>query len=102
MSSRYDQNRLHLTDQIDKVLTNRFIGPLVMLGVIWGLYQFTFTYSEIPVGWLESFFGWLGGIAESTIPDGLVKSLIISGIIDGVGGVLGFVPLIMFMFFGIV
>jgi len=101
VSSRYDQNRLHLTDQIDKVLTNRFIGPLVMLGVIWGLYQFTFTYSEIPVGWLESFFGWLGGIAESTIPDGLVKSLIISGIIDGVGGVLGFVPLIMFMFFGI-
>ncbi|MDX1775863.1 MAG: ferrous iron transport protein B [Desulfobulbales bacterium] len=98
---QYDHNRLHLTDQIDKVLTNRFVGPLIMLGVIWGLYQFTFTYSETPVGWLESLFGWLGGIAEVYIPDGLVKSLVISGIIDGVGGVLGFVPLIMFMFFGI-
>jgi ferrous iron transport protein B len=101
LTVQYDHNRLHLTDQIDKVLTNRFLGPLIMLAVIWGLYQFTFTYSEIPVGWLESFFGWLGGIAEMYIPDGLVKSLIISGIIDGVGGVLGFVPLIMFMFLGI-
>jgi ferrous iron transport protein B len=72
-----------------------------MLAVIWGLYQFTFTYSEIPVGLLESFFGWLSGVADTYIPDGMVKSLIISGIIDGVGGVLGFVPLIMFMFFGI-
>lgn len=98
---RYDQNRLYLSDKIDKVLLNRFAGPIFMLAVIWGLYQFTFTYSEIPVGWLESIFGWMGGIARTYMPDGMVKSLIISGVIDGVGGVLGFVPLIMFMFLGI-
>ena len=101
LSVSFDQNRLHMSDRIDKVLTNRFIGPLVMLAVIWGLYQFTFTYSEIPVGLFEFFFGWLGGVADTYIPDGMIKSLIISGVIDGVGGVLGFVPLIMFMFFGI-
>ncbi|MBW2521481.1 MAG: ferrous iron transport protein B [Deltaproteobacteria bacterium] len=101
LTVKYDQNRLYLSDKIDKVLTNRFVGPLVMLAVIWGLYQFTFTYSEMPVGWFESFFGWLGGVADTYLPDGMVKSLVISGIIDGVGGVLGFVPLIMFMFFGI-
>ncbi len=101
LAVEYDQNRLYLSDKIDNVLTNRFIGPLVMFAVIWGLYQFTFTYSEIPVGWFESFFGWLGGIADTYLPDGMVKSLVISGIIDGVGGLLGFVPLIMFMFFGI-
>jgi ferrous iron transport protein B len=72
-----------------------------MLAVVMGLYQFTFTYSEMPVGWLEVFFGWLGDLASSLLPEGLFKSLIISGVIDGVGGVLGFVPLIMFMFFGI-
>jgi ferrous iron transport protein B len=83
------------------VLTNRFAGPLIMLAVIWGLYQFTFTYSELPVAWLDAFFGWLAGVAEAYIPDGLIKSLLIAGIIDGVGGVLGFVPLIMFMFLGI-
>ena len=54
-----------------------------------------------PVEWLEGVFEWLGGLAQTALPDGLVKSLVISGIIDGVGGVMGFVPLIMFMFFGI-
>jgi len=98
---KYDQNRLYSSDRIDRVLTNRFVGPLIMLAVIAALYQFTFTYSELPVGWLESFFGWLGSTISAILPDGLLKSLIISGIIDGVGGVLGFVPLIMFMFFGI-
>ena len=98
---KYDQNRLYSSDRIDKVLTNRFVGPLIMLAVIAGLYHFTFTYSEVPVGLLEGFFGWLGTTVSVILPDGLLKSLIISGIIDGVGGVLGFVPLIMFMFFGI-
>jgi ferrous iron transport protein B len=83
------------------VLTNRFVGPLIMLAVIAALYHFTFTYSKLPVGWLESFFGWLGSILSVVLPEGMLKSLIVSGIIDGVGGVLGFVPLIMFMFFGI-
>ena len=101
ISYQKNQDRLQLSDQIDKVVTNRFAGPLIMVAVIFGLYQFTFSYSEMPVGWLEGLFGWLGHLADSHLPDGLTKSLIISGIIDGVGGVLGFVPLIMFMFLGI-
>lgn len=96
-----DQDRLFISDRIDMVVTNRFAGPLIMIAVIMALYQFTFSYSELPSGWLENIFGWLGGIAEANLSDGLLKSLIISGIIDGVGGVLGFAPIIMFMFFGI-
>ncbi len=96
-----DRNRLFISDKIDKVVVNRFAGPLIMLAVLFGLYHFTFTYSEVPVGWMEGVFGWMGGLVETHMPEGLLKSLIISGIIDGVGGVLGFVPLIMFMFFGI-
>jgi ferrous iron transport protein B len=98
---KYDPNRLYSSDKIDKVLTNRFLGPIIMLVVLAGLYQVVFTYSKVPVGWLESIFGWIGVGVSAVLPDGLLKSLIVSGIIDGVGGVLGFVPLIMFMFFGI-
>ena len=98
---KYDQNRLYSSDKIDKVLTNRFLGPLIMLAVIAGLFHVVFTYSEIPVGLLESVFGWISHGLFTIMPDGLLRSLIVSGIIDGVGGVLGFVPLIMFMFFGI-
>ena len=101
LSLRHDPDRLYTSDRIDQVVTNRLLGPVIMLAVLFGLYSFTFTYSELPVAWLGSLFGWLGKTADATLPDGLLKSLIISGIIDGVGGVLGFVPLIMFMFFGI-
>ncbi|MGD8845737.1 MAG: ferrous iron transport protein B [Desulfobacteraceae bacterium] len=96
-----DRNRLFISDKIDKVLVNRFAGPLIMLAVLLGLYHVTFTYSEVPVGWMEAIFGWLGGLVETHMAEGLLKSLILSGIIGGVGGVLGFVPLIMLMFFGI-
>ena len=98
---RDNKDRLYTSDKIDKVVTNRFFGPIIMLTVLLMLYQFTFTYSEVPVGWCGSFFEWMGELVSRTLPDGLLKSLVVSGIIDGVGGVLGFVPLIMFMFFGI-
>jgi len=94
-------DRLYTSDKIDKILTNRVLGPLFMFAIIFALYQFTFSWSELPVSWLESFFGRLAELAENTLPDGRMKSMIIAGVIDGVGGVLGFVPLIMFMFFGI-
>ncbi|MBU3954252.1 MAG: ferrous iron transport protein B, partial [Proteobacteria bacterium] len=96
-----DPNRLQQSDRIDQFVTNRFAGPVIMVAILMGLYHFTFTYGAIPMGWFEAFFVWLGSVAEGALPDGLLKSLVISGIIDGVGGVLGFVPLIMFMFLGI-
>ena len=101
IKERHDRNRLFLSDRIDKVLVNRFAGPIIMLLVLMGLYHFVFTYSELPVAWCERAFEWLSDMASASLPDGLLKSLVVSGVIDGVGGVLGFVPLIMFMFFGI-
>lgn len=101
ITRKYDADRLYASDRIDKVLTNRFLGPLIMLAVLFGLYNFTFTYSELPVAWLEGLFGWLREVVGFLLPDGYLKSMLIAGVIDGVGGVLGFVPLIMFMFFGI-
>ena len=95
------EDRLYLTDRIDRVLLNRFFGPIIMMAVMLGLYHFTFTYSEAPVGWFEAIFGWLAGVTDAVMADGPLKSLLISGVIGGVGGVLGFVPLILFMFLGI-
>ncbi|HOO62484.1 MAG TPA: ferrous iron transport protein B [Synergistaceae bacterium] len=96
-----NQSKLYISDKIDLVLTNRFLGPLFMVVILMLLYKVTFTYSEIPVGWFESFFGWMGSTAEKFLPEGPLRSMIVSGVIDGMGGVMGFVPLILFMFFGI-
>jgi len=101
LSFRQSSDRLYISDKIDQVVTHRFLGPLIMVGVVLLLYQFTFNYSRAPVFWLEAGFEWIGDKADLLLPAGPVKSLVVSGIIDGVGGVLGFVPLIMFMFFGI-
>ena len=90
--------RIDISTKLDSVLTNRLLGPLIMFGVLYGMFQVTFTVGEIPMGWLESFFGWLGETAAGVLPDGLLQSLVVSGIIDGVGGVMGFVPLIAIMF----
>ena len=89
------------SDRIDRILTHRIAGPAIMVGVIFGIYQMTFGLSEIPVGWLASFFELVSAGVDTMLPDGNLKSLVISGLIDGVGGVLGFVPLIMLMFLGI-
>jgi len=95
------ESRLNVSDKIDKVLTNRIIGPVIMMTVLYGIYEFTFRASKTPLGWFEVFFEWLKGMISLSIPEGNLHSLIVSGIIDGVGGVLSFVPLIMFMFFAI-
>jgi ferrous iron transport protein B len=101
LSQRFDADRLYASDRIDRIVTHRFLGPIIMAGILFGLYSITFNFSTIPAGWLASLFGLLGESADLLLPDGPVKSMLISGVIDGVGGVLGFVPIIMFMFFGI-
>jgi len=94
----FDEDRISRSDQMDRVLTHTILGPMIMLGIIYFIYKITFTVGEIPMGWLEMLFGWIGDTVYSSLPDGHLRSLLVSGIIDGVGGVLGFVPLIMFMF----
>ncbi len=98
--TRHDDTarRLALSDRVDQVLTHTLGGPLIMLGLLYLIYLVTFGLGEVPMGWVEAFFGWASDTANALLPEGLLKSLIISGIIDGVGGVLGFVPLIFIMF----
>lgn len=94
-------DRLYFSDQLDQVLTNRFFGPLLMLVILYLVYKFTFDYSTVPVLWFEAGFSALGNLMDSLLPQGLIKSLVISGIINGVGSVFSFIPLILFMFFAI-
>ncbi|MDD2966779.1 MAG: ferrous iron transport protein B [Desulfovibrionaceae bacterium] len=97
--TRPTTTRFDLTDKLDKILTQRLLGPIFMLGVLYGLFTLTIEIGAAPQGWVEDFFAWLNGIVSTNLPEGFVRSLLTSGIIDGVGGVLSFAPLIMIMFF---
>lgn len=92
------KHRIAYSDKIDAVLTNRFLGPLIMLAVLYGMYFITIEIGDYPLGWVESFFGWLEDLLGDVMTDGLLKSMLVSGVVAGVGGVLGFVPLILIMF----
>jgi ferrous iron transport protein B len=94
-------DRLYLSDRMDRVVTHRVAGPLIMGLILYALYYFAFTGSDAPVKWLQSGFAALGAVVESTLHPGLLRSLLVRGIIDGVGGILAFVPIIIFIFFGI-
>jgi len=93
--------RRTISDKIDLVLLNRLLGPIILLAVLYAIYHLIFWVSGAPVAWFEAFFKCLGGAVNSIMPEGFLRSLVVSGLIDGVGGVIGFVPLIAFMFFAI-
>lgn len=90
-----------ITDKIDKYATHKILGPIILLIILWSIYQFTFQASSYPTVLLEGVFNFLHDWAMEIFPRGLFQSLVVSGIIDGVGGVLGFTPIIIFMFLAI-
>jgi len=87
------------SDMIDKVLVNRILGLPIFLGLIWLVFKFTFKVSEPLMGWIETGQEYLGGLLGGMLPEGsAVQSLVVDGIIGGVGSVLIFVPIIFLLF----
>lgn len=94
-------DRMELSSRIDNIFTNRFLGYPIFLLFVWLLFQATFSLGAYPMGWIESFVGWLSGTATSILPPSLLTDLIVDGIIGGVGSVIVFLPNIMILFLGI-
>jgi len=90
--------RIEMTTRLDRFLVNRYFGPVLMIAILYAMFQITFSVGEVPMGWLQDGFSWVADTATRLIPPGMLQSLVVSGIIDGVGGVMGFVPLIAIMF----
>lgn len=92
--------RLTLSDRIDKVIVNRWLGIPLFLAIMYGVFQFVFTLSAPFMDWIDQFFGWLGGYASGISPDWLA-SLLADGVIGGLGSVLIFIPPIFLLFIAI-
>jgi len=95
------ESKKTLTEKIDNVLIHPFFGIPIFLFLMWGLFQLTFEIGSIPMDWIDGFFGWLGDTVGATISNDDVRSLIVDGIIAGVGAVVLFVPNIVILFVGI-
>ena len=88
-----------LAYSIDNILTNKWLGFPILIFFLWFMFQMTFTIGAYPQAWLEMFFGWLGKITSAVLPEGILESLLVDGVIAGVGSVCSFLPNILILFF---
>lgn len=89
------------SDNIDKILTNRWLGIPIFLCIMWVMFYLVINVAEYPKGWLESAFKLLTDYIGANLEDGLLKSLLNDGIIGGVGAVISFIPHIVLLFVSI-
>ena len=96
--------RHDISDRLDAVLIHRYLGLPVFAALMYAVFYLTFQVGGWPQGWLEDGFTFLSHLAERFWPEGFaeeLKSLLIDGVIAGVGGVVVFLPNILLLFLGI-
>jgi len=89
------------TEIIDSILINRITGLPLFMFFMWSIFQLTFTLGDTPMEWIQYFFDWLGSAASIVITEPTSRSIVVDGIIAGVGGVVVFLPNIMILFFAL-
>jgi len=94
-------NSVTISDKIDKVLTNRMFGLPIFIGLMWIVFNLVFTLGNIPADWIDSSFALFGKYLNGVISDGPLKSLLVDGVVGGVGSVLVFIPNILLLFLAI-
>ena len=97
-------NRRNTGDKIDDILTNKWLGIPIFALVMWLVFMISqhekglgVLVADILVGWIETFQAWVGGMLEGASP--ILYALLVDGVIGGVGAVVGFLPLVMVMYF---
>ena len=86
------------TDRIDKIVTNRLLAPFIFIGIMFVMFQLTFTIGAPFQDAIDQLFGYIAESVAGAIPNEYLASFICDGIIGGVGGVLTFLPIIILMF----
>lgn len=93
------RQRVDISRNIDLVLTNRFLGLPIFFVFIWAMFQLTFTLGQYPMDWIDAGISMLSQALAVLLPGGMLKDLLLDGIIAGVGSVIVFLPNILILFF---
>ncbi|MFZ9941374.1 MAG: ferrous iron transporter B [Luteolibacter sp.] len=88
-----------LSDRVDAWALHPLWGWVVFALMMFAVFWAIFSFAAIPMGWIESLQGWIAERIESTLAEGDLRSLLIDGVLGGVGGVLVFLPQIVLLFF---
>ncbi|MBF7047432.1 ferrous iron transport protein B [Campylobacter volucris] len=96
-----NSSKTNHTKTIDAILINKYLGIPIFLFLMWLLFQLTFTLGQIPMDYIETFFGLLADTTKEYIGNEFIASALADGVIAGVGAVVTFLPNIIILFFGI-
>jgi len=91
--------KINTNEKIDQILTHRWLGPGIFIGVLYFIFQSIFNFASIPMDWIEAGVNWLGKGAVTLVPESNFRSLLIDGIIAGLGAILIFLPQIVILMF---
>lgn len=97
--SKSFSNTKTLTDKIDFVVTHKFFGPVIFFAIMFLMFQAVFTWSTIPMDFIDQQFAHLAMYLQSVMSVNLFSRLLTEGLIPGISGVLIFVPQITILFF---
>ena len=93
------QSTLHAhTDRIDALATHKWLGYPMFLCVLFFTFFCTFFIGQYPMDWIDALFDWIGSLVEKAMPAGPLRSLLVDGIISGVGSVIVFLPQILILY----
>lgn len=95
----HDDSDHSLAQKVDALLTSKWLGFPIMVLILFGVFQATFTLGAYPQEWIEMGVNALGGWLSSVMRPGWFTSLLVDGIVQGVGAVFSFLPNIVIMFF---
>ncbi|GET29552.1 ferrous iron transport protein B [Prolixibacter sp. SD074] len=93
------RRRHAITEQIDKLATHKIYGFPLFLLFMMATFSATFTLGAYPMDWINAGIAWIGDLIRNNMANGMLKDLLINGIINGVGSVIVFLPNILILFF---
>ncbi|QJA05885.1 ferrous iron transport protein B [Thermosulfurimonas marina] len=94
-------SRRTLSERLDDLLTHRVLGFPIFIALMYALFYLTFKLGAYPVAWLEHLLELAENLLRAHLPPGLLREVLVEGVLGGVGGVLVYLPNILFLFLGI-
>ena len=87
------------THLIDSILSNKWLGFPIFFLMLFLMFEVTFELGQYPMDWIEAGVAWIGEVVSNTMPEGSLRSLLVDGVIGGVGSVIVFLPQILILYF---
>ncbi len=92
-------SEVNFSEKVDGILTHKWIGPGIFIMMLYFIFQSIFTWATVPMDWIDRGVGWFGNQVLQLMSAGMLRDLLVEGVIAGVGAILIFLPQILLLMF---